>query len=480
MRQLCCVRKYVGSDLQPNYKLCGLPPTQERKWETPMSESESPSIGTGFGECTSSPVGEGEVNIAAGDFVGRDRAVFVGRDIVSVQGDIHGDLVVYPSTTVGRIGSQIERLRGRITRLIPAEESLNRLASLREPSMIGSRIVGGELTVRTPLPFLGDISTRLFTLPLEKKEVTTTSDDSAEEYLSALSYIEAQLAPEMEPEKLSDLLQRLSAIADEVNIRIARLNSLFVNLVYPATSSKELAENMVSKIGHRELREEAKMHLGVIGQLVEKLDSDQLTSTDIDVLSDEAQAAVGVITELEKRRLIVEKLVQTDRKRRNWTIGVVIAYIGLVIALTTFTGIRWGARFLFGQAPLSELRLPLLGIPWPVIVWSLIGSFAAMIHRFNRRPIHDFGDAVKWMLTRPVQGVVLGSAFYLVLVSGLFLLTGGNATNPSGLIAADEVILVLSFLVGFSDRFADSVFNTLVEKYSKAAESPGEDTTNEG
>lgn len=441
-----------------------------------MNDTSESSVGTGAGEHIESSINEGSVNIAGGDFVGRDQGVFAGRDtIVHIQGDVHGEVRIYPDTTVGRIGAQIDRLRGRVTRLIPAEEAVNRLASLREPSTIGSRI-GGELTVRTPLPFLGDVSTRLFTRSPEENDVPAISD-SAEEYLSGISYIEAQIAPGIDPEKLSDLLQRLSAITDEVNVRIARLNSLLVSLVYPAISSEELAENMVSKIGHREIREEARMHLEVIGQLVKKLDSDQLTSTDIDVLSDEAQAAVGVMTELEKRRLIVEELVQTDRKRRNWTVGVVIAYIGLVIASTTFAGIRWGTRFLFGQVPLDELSVPLLGVPWPVIVWSLIGSFAAMIHRFNQRPIHDFGDAVKWMLTRPVQGVVLGSAFYLVLVSGLFLLTGGSTINQSGLIAADEVILVLSFLVGFSDRFADSVFNTLVEKYSKTAESTVENTS---
>jgi hypothetical protein len=236
--------------------------------------------------------------------------------------------------------------------------------------------------------------------------------------------------------------------------------------VYPATSSRESVENLVSKIGHRELRDEAKMHLGVIEQLVEKLDEEQLTGRDIDVLSDEAQAAVGVITELEKRQLVVEKLVQLDHQRRNWTVGVVIAYIAFIIAIIVLLSIQWGSQFIVGEVSLSQLRLPLLGIPWPVIVWSLIGSFAAMIHRFNRRPIHDFGDAVKWMLTRPFQGVVLGSALYLVLVSGLFLLTGGAASNPAGLIVADEVILVLCFLVGFSDRFADGIFNTLVEKYS--------------
>jgi hypothetical protein len=278
--------------------------------------------------------------------------------------------------------------------------------------------------------------------------------------------IEAQLSPEIEPQVSSDLLQRLSSITDKINVRIARLNTLFVSLAFPATSSKESVGNMVSKIGHRELREEAKMHLGVTEQLVAKLDVEQLTGREMDVLSDEAQAAVGVMTEIEKRRLVVEKLIQSDRRRRNWTVTVVLAYMAIITAVVVYLSIRWGTQFMVGDRPLDQQRLPLLGIPWPVIVWSLIGSFAAMIHRFNRRPIYDFGDAVKWLLTRPFQGVVLGSALYLVLVSGLFLLTGGRVSDPASLVVADEVILVLCFLVGFSDRVADGVFNTLVEKYA--------------
>ena len=440
-----------------------------------MEDVNAPSVGTGAGEIVPSPVG-GKVDIAGGDFVGRDGAIFAGRDVITISGDIHGDVVVYPDTTVGRIGAQIERLRGRVTRLIPSEEVLKNLALLREPSTIGSRL-GGEVTVNTSLLWLGEITSRVFTLPSRKSE--SSIPDSAQEYLDELSSIEAQVAPDIKPDKLSELLKRLSIITDEINIRIARLNSLFVSLVYPAVSSTEMVGNMVSKIGHRELRDEGTMNLGVIERLVERLDSEQLTGTNIDVLSDEAQAAVGVMTELEKRRLVVEKLLRTDRGRRNWTVVIVIVYIALVITLTAIASIQWGARALIGQVPLNDLRLPLLGIPWPVIVWSLVGSFAAMIHRFNRKPIHDFGDTVKWLLTRPVQGVVLGSALYFVLISGLFLLTGGSATNTSGLITADELILVLCFLVGFSDRFANSVFNALVERYSRIAKESGQEETNE-
>jgi hypothetical protein len=89
-----------------------------------------------------------------------------------------------------------------------------------------------------------------------------------------------------------------------------------------------------------------------------------------------------------------------------------------------------------------------------------------MIYRFNKYPICKFNDTIKWMVTRPIQGVLLGSIFYLVLVSGLFILTGSNTLESQNTGTADAVILVLSFLIGFSDRFADSVFNALVERFS--------------
>src|SRR5262249_39555443 len=145
--------------------------------------------------------------------------------------------------------------------------------------------------------------------------------------------------------------------------------------------------------------------------------------------SPKIQVAVGVMIEVEQRKIAVEDLVNKDRRRRTWTVGIVIGYIAIMLAAAVTVGIRWRNSFIIGDDPLSDLRVPLIGIPWPVLVWSLIGSFAAMIYRFNKNPIYDFGDAVKWMLTRPVQGVVLGAAFYLVVVSGLFLL-GGRGTSP--------------------------------------------------
>jgi hypothetical protein len=169
--------------------------------------------------------------------------------------------------------------------------------------------------------------------------------------------------------------------------------------------------------------------------------------------------------DIAERIIVVQRLVRADFRRRGWTVCFVIGYIGVAMVATAFFAVKWGHMLPAVSVPLADLRIPVIKVPWPVAIWSLIGSFASMIHRFNKRPIYDFGDAVKWLLTRPVQGLVLGSAFYLVLTSGLLLLTGSK-TNATGEVA-DEVVLVLAFLVGFSDRFADKVFSKLVRRYSE-------------
>ena len=352
-----------------------------------------------------------------------------------------------PSMDDVRLDEQTERLRDQLIHLIPAQDGLANLSNLREPYRLQASLLS---------PKRSSLSSPL----------SNTSRLQVQESLSELTEIQARLRSGLDTQPEWLLLQKqLIEIDNQVRSTIAQLNALLKRLIYTNVSSMALIESMVSKIGHRELREEAKMHLGVAGELLKKLDIDLLARVDNDVLGDETQAAVGVMTELERHRLVVEQLVISDRARRTFTVTVVVAYIALVIGAFTLAMVRWGPTMLFGQASLVQQRLPLIGIPWPVIVWSFLGSFAAMVYRFNRRPIYDFGDAVKWMLTRPFQGVVLVSAFYLVLVSGLFLLTGGATGTSSGVGPGDEVILVLAFLVSFSDRFADGIFTTLVDTY---------------
>jgi hypothetical protein len=132
-----------------------------------------------------------------------------------------------------------------------------------------------------------------------------------------------------------------------------------------------------------------------------------------------------------------------------------------VVALSMIYG--W-AQVEVAGSNMDQLGLPVLAVPWPVVVWGLLGGIAATLHRFNRHPSYDFTDAIKWIVTRPIQGAFLAAAAYLVLHSGLIVLTGAT-TSGSSTPVSNTVILVVSFLVGFSDRVADGVFNTLVQRY---------------
>ncbi|SRR6266404_1627396 len=368
---------------------------------------------------------------------------------IDTQLKITREVYVSEGPTFADIEEQIRQTREIATRIVPVEEDLDALSRIRRFADFKRQ--------RRAFSFARLFSRGFYTDFRQYEQPLTET----------LADIEAEIKSDSKEGDLRKALLSLRKLTDEVNIKIQRLNSTFIGLVYSLTTSKELVWDLVQRIGHRELRDEAKVHSGIVAQLVGRLESEDLAKNEPHVFSKEFPGAIGIMIELEQRKLAVEELVHKDRKRRQWTVGIVIGYIALVLALAVFVSVRWRSRFLMGEGPLSGMRLPLVGIPWPVIVWSLIGSFAAMIYRFNKKPIYDFGDAVKWMLTRPVQGVVLGSAFYLVLISGLFLLGGRGTENPASN-TANDVVLILSFLVGFSDRFADSVFNAIVDKYSQS------------
>lgn len=406
---------------------------------------------------------------------------------------------------------------------------MDELDKIRQPRSISIDYIEQELAVSVPLSFLGDAYFRRLTRKKQKDEINQNKElISAENYFKKIREIESKLGKN--PEEDETLLQSLGSIADEINLKISKLNNSFILALYPASSSKELVTNMVSKIGYKEIREEAETHLSVISKLVDKLnklmekfDIERLNNKqkseielsknqnnialiqalvneftngnseeirnyfdlikglikdsknekpsatndndkdneNIYVLSDEAQATIGIMIDIEKRRYLVEKLVRSDLEKATVTTRLVTIAIMFIISLMIIGGFFYGPLVTVGEKPLDNLKLPLLNIPWPVVFWSFIGSFAAMIYRFNRQPIYEFGNVLKWTITRLVQGIILGSAFYLILVSGLSLLTSEKITT--------EVIFILSFLVGFSDRFADSVFNTLIERYTKDA-----------
>jgi len=297
--------------------------------------------------------------------------------------------------------------------------------------------------------------------------------------VSKIGYKELREESEMHLSVIQKLVDKLNDLMENLGVdRLEKKGKSESEILVNQNDDVFLIQSIAGRLKNRK-DEEVKIALMLIKNLLTDSDdkktiiSDNQDGRNIYVLSDKAQAALGMMIDIEKRRSLVEDLVRADRQQRNRTTQLVTLAIILIICFMILGGFIYGPLVTVGTKSLDDLKLPLLNIPWPVVFWSFIGSFAAMIYRFNRQPIHEFGDVIKWTLTRLVQGVVLGSAFYLILVSGLSLLAGVTPADSAGSTSnkiTTEVILILSFLVGFSDRFADSVFNTLIEKYSQTAE----------
>jgi hypothetical protein len=273
---------------------CEAPPLDNNDHQVPKNESTA--AGEAVAEAAQSEyvnISEGNVNISGGDFVGRDSRLF--------QGVIHGSNVVinnifHSSDSVNdRITAQITRLRGRVTRLIPTKKQLLKLSELRQPSSVltgFSKFLSTEVKLEGFRVDLPPFTTFQFRSEPQLQQIPEYSDDPRT-YLTQLSNIESQITDDSESQASSELRRDLSSIADEINMEISNINSVFVSFVYSSTSSCELIENIISRIGHQELREEAQMHLGIVTQLASKLNTETLAGEDMDVLSNEAQAALA-------------------------------------------------------------------------------------------------------------------------------------------------------------------------------------------
>jgi hypothetical protein len=263
----------------------------------------------------------------------------------------------------------------------------------------------------------------------------------------------------------------------QLNLIHTKINSLFQHSIIPILIREQLVEILVSKTKYADLNEEVVVNREIITDLFQSIscmvdvphtssesDDERLNAglgialSKLDVLDSRMTAIIGAMTMIERRRLRIEELANMDQARRHRTTKFVTAYILVGLVALILTPILW-----LEPSTIESMKF-LNIIPISVMIWSFIGSFAATVLRFNRRPVYQFNDPWKWMLTRHAQGIILSSAFYLVLISGLFLISDGTDGDPSRI--KTEVILILSFLIGFSDRFVDHVFNTLLKRYT--------------
>jgi hypothetical protein len=161
---------------------------------------------------------------------------------------------------------------------------------------------------------------------------------------------------------------------------------------------------------------------------------------------------------------LVSREEREQKEERYWqyaAIAIMVVYVGALV---------FAARIDF----VSPTPQYLFGVPQSVILWGAAGSLAAILYRFyTEQGQIRFATEFRWLIARPIIGIIMGGVVYIALNSGLVLLTSSN-TVQSGAAASPPINInsfwIVAFLAGFSDKFYLGVIDLLVARTVKSEE----------
>jgi hypothetical protein len=153
-----------------------------------------------------------------------------------------------------------------------------------------------------------------------------------------------------------------------------------------------------------------------------------------------------------------EQQIQRGEKRLSWVVpAIVVAYIAAIVAIIAFAGQAWT----------RATEVPIIGVPVSILLWAAIGSLSAILYRFYTRRRGRVTREIRWLIARPVIGVVMGALSYLAVVSGLFIFGAATgAAEPDTTTARPQLLWMLAFLGGFSDKVFNTIVNAIISKLS--------------
>ena len=163
---------------------------------------------------------------------------------------------------------------------------------------------------------------------------------------------------------------------------------------------------------------------------------------------------------LDLTRLQIE-MTRTESAKTSFLVVVMMVYIFSALAGTAVT-----FDLVDLSSPASQLNQQLvMGIPKPVWVWAIIGSFTSMLLRAGSFPFSNRIEAIRWLLFRPVLGVVMGVMTYLMLTAWLIVFAGSSTTQTS------ELIWVIAFVGSFSDTLSVNLLQKVIGHFEPQAKS---------
>lgn len=145
-----------------------------------------------------------------------------------------------------------------------------------------------------------------------------------------------------------------------------------------------------------------------------------------------------------------ERVYQHQRIWRNASLAIVFFYSVILLTL------------LGNQNSAGANVAVALGVPAQVLLWSAIGSIACVLYRlFAKKSRVNLQQEIRWLIARPIIGIIMGALSFLAVEAGLILL-GTSPTESPQTTGINYVYLVIAFVAGFSDKFYLKVIDVLV------------------
>ena len=245
------------------------------------------------------------------------------------------------------------------------------------------------------------------------------------------------------------MLKRLILISNDLEFDISMLNAFFPQIIYRGVYMREVSENIINNIGFEDYKEEAQVAYASLISVEPHLHLDKLTDENGNTSIPAAMRAISMLNEMAKFQNIIQDCYENDKKLQTTTKKRVL--IGLSLTLITMI---WLAELMsnIGKGWSTMKGIMVLEIPLGVLIWSFIGSFAAILEQFYRKPVYEFGSTLKWIIIRPALGVVMGAGIYLAFTNGFNI----NAADREG-----GFMLFIAFMIGLSDTFTFGIIDKL-------------------
>lgn len=185
--------------------------------------------------------------------------------------------------------------------------------------------------------------------------------------------------------------------------------------------------------------------------------------------AEDALRRVQAVVYSERRRveIRVQQFKQRDNeyrreisieRRLNWLVPLIMGvYVVIIAAIAAVSYWLTGIDYL----------IPVVGIPISIIIWAFLGGISAVLYRYYKRqsPASAILET-RYVIARPFVGAITGIITYFAITSGLFLLTGGGSTNVVPTPTQGPAILVLVWLIAFSDYVFEKVIVRLAGNLS--------------